>query len=943
MVPQVSYCTVPGFPKRGTHLKTVSIEGLLSYSNTLNPKSPKHTDGSFFVYQSNRSGRYDPNSNTPVEENKSLKSNIGVIDIDDLSLEEVDNIYNNFNTLSGKLPNLIAVQKSSGYYVSSNHRSGIHFFVVLPLCETEESWNYEYGVAAATFLYGYEKLFGVRLKIDDSLKSVWHQIFIHYGDYIINNYYAPAKIKADQVVFLKKNYPECFKKEITLTTTNSDQNWLINNTWSGDRVRLGHTQRWQVTRAIRSLGYTFEEGFSLFNKLVLNYHKEGTKYSGSEWLSEFKANWESRTSYDTLGLEFLRSRGVISECSKPTEGCVLEEGQYCLDKIEEIIKYSEIKNRFCIVAPTGTGKTTLINGVGDPGYKDDLFCECTEGLASRLSAVVLNPYNINNNLYNHLYEVSTTKGNTREEIPTDKPVTLVYDQAARLWNQIKDRWIIIDESHILFSDCGFRPSLYKLITLIQSTPSAKIITVTATPSGECELLGIKDYFEITKSKQIINTNIIKTDKNCSAELWKQINCGYKRYDSVFVATDCWNKSTYGRSIATWGESEVALIRASEKGSVDFEELRAEERLTKKVTIATRLAYNGLNFNNTGKVLVICVFFPGITDIAAVLQTVGRLRKANTDLVIIVGKKDTLTVEERRQLAEAIRDNWKYCDLSDAEVEVLKDDIFTAQRLIEEYEKTNSTVDNLKNTLLKAGYFRLTESTDDPEAGVADPIKRKVSDLFVEGLESDRIEYRVGESYEDKLYNQLYLKYTEVRKNTEKEEILNIYNIKKERGGVLLWTILDELRQAEKILSLSDTEWEEYKTGYKQTEDRIRQIGAATEAIDKILKGLKARYAKAARIRKTYYAANTSVEKIYDSFLDDYIKGETTIGLNIKSKKIAGGKIGGKIGGKKSSPRKAIIDDSGKKYKSIESLRKIKNLSNYQVQNLLKQGVYRLTD
>ena len=942
MTPQVSYCSVPGFPKRGTYLKTVSIEDLLSYSNTLSPKSPKHTDGSFFVYQSNRSGRYDPNSNIPVEENKTLKSNIGVIDIDDLSYEEVDNIYNNFNILSEKLPNLIAVQKSSGYYVSSNHRSGIHIFVALPLCNTEEDWNYEYGVAAAAFLFGYEKLFGETLKIDESLKSVWHQVFIHYGDYQINNYYAPIKIKAEQVAFLKKNYSCCFKKEITIfSDPESSRNWHINNTWAGDRVRLGHTQRWQVTRAIRSLGYTFDAGFELFNKLVLNYHKEGTKYSDAEWLSEFKANWEARTSYNTIGLEFLRSRGVISECSLPSGGCVLGEGQYCLDKIEEIIKYSENKSRFCIVAPTGTGKTTLINGLGDPDYKDGLFSGTyTEGLASRLNAIVLNPYNINNNLYNNLYEVSTVKGNTKEEIPSGKPVTLVYDQAARLWNQISDRWIIIDESHILFSDCGFRPALYKLIKLIQGTPRAKVITVTATPSGEIDLLGIKDYFTIVKPKQIINTTVVNCEKNCSTELWKQISIGYKRYDKVFVATDCWNKSTYGRAIASWGEQEVALIRASEKGSTDFEALRAEERLTKKVTIATRLAYNGLNFNNSGRILVISVFFPGITDIAAVLQTVGRLRKANTDLVVIVGKKDALSAEERRQLAEAIRDNWTHCELSDSEVEILEDDIFAAQALIEEYEKENSTVDNLKNTLLKAGYFRVSETTDDQESGIADPIKRKVSDLFVENLESDTVEYRVGDRYEDKLYNQLYLKYTEARKNTRKEEILKIYNLKKERGGVLLWTVLAELLAAEKVLSLSDTEWEEYKTGYKKTEDRIKQIGAKSEALDKILKALKARYSKAARIRKTYYSETASAEKIYDTFLDDYIKGEATTGLNIKVKKVEGGKIGGKIGGKKSSPKKGIIDNTGKEYTSIETICKAKNISSYQVHQRLKAGTYK---
>ena len=109
------------YSKTGTALIETTVEAMLKHCLTLPRNGKKGQYGSIFVYDSNILGEHLENE---------VSTGIILIDIDYISKETAETIYNSFQTLCDNWPSLLAIQFSSSYYINPYVKSGIHVFVL---------------------------------------------------------------------------------------------------------------------------------------------------------------------------------------------------------------------------------------------------------------------------------------------------------------------------------------------------------------------------------------------------------------------------------------------------------------------------------------------------------------------------------------------------------------------------------------------------------------------------------------------------------------------------------------------------------------------------------------------------------------------------------------------------------------------------------------------
>lgn len=353
--------------------------------------------------------------------------------------------------------------------------------------------------------------------------------------------------------------------------------------------------------------FYYENGRSIYAK-VTNSHRQ---------INTYVLNW------------LITNNFLITK----NEGIEIKEGEYLSDKIKDITEFIDKNDRSLIVAPTGTGKTTLINGV--------------DGLADYYDAVVITPYNNTNALYNRCTLISS-KSEPEFKIKDSKTIgkyVMNVDQAVNHWNVIKNKNIIIDECHTLFSERMFRDKMIKICNLINFDFNGKLILVTATPTGESEILNVNNTINFWQHRNNINicfkyaTTINNKGENKDFKksfvnpiCWTIKNY-YKKniYDRIVLMDDISAKDVYDALILKYNipAEDILYYRADTKDFEDCEQMIKEEKLMKKITICTRIAFNGLNFKNENEnVLVVTSFTPGSLLAANIIQMVGRVRKSN---------------------------------------------------------------------------------------------------------------------------------------------------------------------------------------------------------------------------------------------------------------------------------------------------------------------------
>lgn len=976
-------------PSRGHKLQIKSLHEILEDSLKLDPNKSKGFDGGMFFYQSNKLGKFDPSDPKGifVEENKDLKWNCGFIDIDGLTKEEVNSIYDKFEDFTTGLPNLIAVQKSSSYYVGGDHGIGLHFFFVIPeSCEDE--FLDKVSFVNAAFLFVYEHLFGKKIKIDSISCNPYHRAFIHYGEYKWNDNAYCVEYTDDNKRKLMNDYPEFFKKK---SSSNNiiyvpDTSVTVNNNINTTKSIYPYKQRWILVETLRRIKDDFDFILNTLDTFCARCHSDGSPHRG--WEAEIRRIYNQRNPiYDGAyynAIEELEEKGVLKVMTK--SGNSLKENEFMYDRKDEIIEFIKKNPSSCIVAPTGSGKTTLINGfVRRENVGTILGSEVLhKGIAEELNAVVIVPYNATNQLYDNLYEVSTRKNNNKEEIPSDRACTLVIDQAISHWDEIKNRQIIIDESHVLFADRSFRDKAAALLQKMKDEKdNIRVCCVSATPLGEVDILGcVKLTYK--KVRNIIKLEIIDTN-NVDYTMLNYAKAAVKEryYNKVVVFSDRYSRKLFENLIPIYGLENIAYMRSNLKDSVDFKNIVDTEMVDKKVTIATRVAYNGLNFkNDKDKVLVLTSFTPNETLPSEIIQSIGRFRNCKVNVKCVIDKeKNNESISERAKRAnfydtEFNEEGVKKAFGSNYSSELLNEDRKNILEEIETYNATHSTRENLIEELKRTGYITISEKTNEIEPMI---VEKKLKDgTIIKKEVQPRLSLCLKRAINVKFYDDYFVKETGADVSFCGEDGMGciyytglvhrwnnlcltpgvdkdlVTNLKKAaRKDVLVDTIFGSIEDIIDVMSIPDEEWDKFMN----SRDSHRL------AAEKILN--KSNYDRYVRrenniisIRETYQGKfetpEDQIKNALDQFeIDSLFKRSEQIEKRKekfnsipeekkKEGRSKGGKKGGKKGGETTREKmgKKVMDETGCIYDSKNQLCCLKGISKPTCNDRIKKGIYK---
>lgn len=810
---QVSY-SKNAFASNGTALESKSIDWLLSHSYKLNPQAPKGEDGAIFAYASDVAGI----------DNSRGSGGLLFIDIDNLTKQEATTIFEGFQLIADYLPSLYAVQYSSSHFLNAS-KSGLHFFVTTESGLDKRQYGYLANLAYAFILQIIKHEFDIDLRlkegaIDNHNSNLAQKFFVHYSPYKKGLFWSEDALFNEG--FLTKEVKEHLKREYGkfLRLSKQTKNPVVETITNISAVEA-HKDRVLIDRRFAIGDYTGNDVRWRISNIAL--HVFGDRDKAKDWCDKYFYRIEKGretsifccnkpVAISIVVQNWLVSQGylVIDEPDPLHGGLYLNVGEYMSDRKKEILEFIDSHERSEIVSGTGTGKTTLINEI-----------------AKDLNAVVIVPFNVTN----RLYDMVCVGSDNSNEVPENSPCTMVWDQALMHWGEVKDRVMIVDEAHCLFLDRNYRDSAVKLMMRLKDR-KGKLVLFTATPSGETDELGC-DMLNVANQRDPIPVNIIKVNHvdyaqyNC---ILRSLKDGW--YDRVVLFDDRTARKIYEK-LTVEGEliGDVAYIRADTKKTDDFKSLRDTEMLTKKLTICTCVAFNGLNFKNKDeRILVVTSWVPGETTANELIQEVGRVRWSKVQMMVFWdGKVKEDTLNTRIETAEALEKAEIDMELAGGLLEydrkLLDSGYQQAMLNIQDYVNEHSM--KVPQELGEVGYLVVSEidrQTEHKSGAMQLEMKRKENKEFISDIEKSlNVEYEPIESNQYKIKWQKRARRL-IQDNNYKGVDVELFKeiLKNKKTDCLFETVLNDVSRIIMISLLTDDQWNKYES---QIDDVKKIIGS----------------------------------------------------------------------------------------------------------------------
>lgn len=865
----------------GVKLKDVNEEGLTLLINSGRLTSiAKDKLPALMAYRGVR-GTYTP-------------TNVGFIDID--TTEYVSEIINNIDNVFSNIPCIEAVQES---FSGKLH---IIYRLSNDVIDTVDEYNDKHLVYTLAILhilkglgYDYFELAKENPKIIDTHNLKWSQpLFISPKPFYFNPFGSFAvSISKKDVDMLLSTYnvfcPSTKMKTKTITKDTDPVFQVSDRTHTDGKIELrsvehggvtvfgysGNDARWRITSTLKAM-----LGVEKAYKFIGDHFVQHTKYDyNTSWCEIFPL------AQDWL-LSTFPELEPISSFTNVKEGLqMLKDDEYMSDRIDEILEFFYKHERMSLCAPCGTGKTTLING--KEGY---------EGLAKRLSAVVIVPFNVTNHLYSNLVEVSSA---TYNEYPKDEACVMVWDQAIKY--DLGERVVIVDESHTLFHDREYRTSAIKLLDNLKNVK--RVICVSATPEGEVEELGLSQlkYYQ-NKNSVIMNT--VSMNKKNETFIRNKILRTVPYYDNIAVFSDSLARKLY-YSLLDSGVSlsDMCLLHSNCKSTSDFIAVRDTELLSKKITLSTCIAYNGLNFNNTGSVHIILEHTDNTA--AEIVQCIGRFRKAKRVLVTLVhtdiNREERLSVADKRKIADNYSSNTILFD--DFEY-LLDDQVYSARSIVEKYRDEHSDFDVVLNEIKEIAPYITIQNTSEIECEKAVTIqnkhKRDQEVLALNDCMNSKVDrYNIDDYY--RAVVELFYDISEIISGTELPTLNTLLSWQKQES--LPSTRLNNIKDIITICRIDD---ETFNSEIKMLKDAVntdnnkltkKRIFSKIKHIESVRKRFKDRFEEAKEITPSVDGITPSVDAItpsvevitawlmqdeYDNYISKKRKAQTVKQNNNKS-------------------------------------------------------------
>lgn len=838
IAPNGDYTQKCGKEQTGTILKQAELYEILEACNTISKASEKHQNGSIFPYINRTLGK----ETWDVEHG--INDGVIFIDIDNITKETAEKIFDNFELLCEKFPCLYAIQYSSSYYLNDK-KAGLHIYVTSAIVD-EFEYNYFASLSLMIFARVVNLILGIDLRtpqigneniLDSHNTNLTQRFFLYYSPYKINDYnfiITDNIVDEENLKRLKNEY-----SDIKLTKTryiggrvnlelkdggNNNKKLYIDRSFKIGKFS-GNDVRWRISRIAQALfGDKAQEWCDKYfycenNKSIY------TKQTSTKGISTVIKTW-------------LEDNGYLTSTK---ENCI-KQGEYIVKYKNQILDFIKNHRQAEIIAPTGVGKTTLINGQKD--YIVDLFNTDTNlsfSLAKELNAIVIVPFNVTNKLYDNMIEISSETNNT---INPEQPAVMIWDQAIKHWGEIKDRHFIIDEAHCLFLDRRYRDTAVKLMKKLKED-NCNYTLFTATPSGEGDELGC-DYLKFTNERTSIRTDVVLVNNVDVMEYNTIVNALRNNwYDRIVLFDDTTAKKIYEKLYCD-GEfiNDVAYIRADTKNTEDFKNLRENELLEKKLTICTCVAFNGLNFKNKDEnILVITSFSDNNTTASEIIQEAGRIRNSNVKLKIFYDGKDrTENLDENIEKAEILHSIETEYNIPEGlfsyNSRLIDEDIKESLKNIQEHINKHSNIEVVIEELLNTNYFiikKIDLSNPDEKKGnrMILTLKRNESNEFIQDILNDTVldneyntDYKLNWQNQIKkmINNDTYIGITldtfkQFYNNTDKKTLIS--------------TIIQKINKAIRISLIDEETWNKYinnvenvKMFVKNNEVLIKEISSS---------------------------------------------------------------------------------------------------------------------
>lgn len=803
-----------------------------------------------FVHSGNR-GEYKP-------------TNWLFIDID--TTEHADELIEKSDELFLKIPNIKYIQKSFS--------GKLH--LICKLRDVQEDglkWNYTGKIITLTVLTLIKNNFNIDyFNALDFHQFGWTQpLYVSNNDIIENESCFPITITKDDEAKLKEQFSEYFPNKSEYKEKKVEGNFIENE---NDEVLT--VDKTLAVGEYSGNDLRFRIGSCLLKIL-------GDKAKAENFIERHFKNHSEIKVYDygydeTVGTWLLAK---FFKNDKSHEGIEVE--QYITEKYDLVKDIISKENRILIKADTGMGKTTLMRM-----------------LADELNAVIIVPFNSMLSLYNTdrivndrklpaLVEISSTSSN----IYTDtKPCVMIWDQAMKY--DLKDRWVISDETHQWFNDREYREAAVKTINMAKQWNH--LICISATPAGEIEELNLKCYNFYKKDTRKIKTNFLETYQ--PDVLMKNIIEHSTQKTIVF--SDMYARRLYENF------PEGLLLHSDRKNTDEFQTTIKEELIKNDLAFCTSLAFNGLNFNNTEPINAVVCVKEGDNTANNIIQAVGRFRKSENITLSIVFTptregNDRQSLEEKTKDAEIIKNltesqQGKDLDLN-YDTRLTDANWHEALTKIEEYKIQHSSKEQMLMDLNSAGKFDITTFpfiTFKGEKRLERVIKKaestQLKNAIIEGKTiEDKSQFQIDMIHSKNLLDeQCYINWS---------EILSLY-----KTDALIDNIISEVRFIINIAKLDDAA---FNNAYDYSKiEYIAQQGAS----HKLLGNVKRKFDKAHKLRNEWRIRFNDREKPIEEIITDFLG----IAVEIKSQQKEKGdleRIKGNIIGGKNRAQKIIIKNT----------------------------------
>lgn len=838
----------------GSPLKILPLKGLVIGCKeymTNDGKKGKH--GQIFPYINNVMGiEYWPNN---------IIYNAGVIflDIDWITKECAQKIFDNFEEIAKLLPFVLGIQYSASYYINKE-KAGLHIYIAS--FELDNMTYPEHAMFAYMLIYkAIQKLTGYDLRepqIWDDKKNDWGTIIdLHNANITqrFNLYYSDYKWNDNADAFNPKEYEnikeKCFDeyknfiknkhkqyKYIETSNPNYSDDYEASNIDIAEKIRIdknlmvgeysGSALRFRIASIANNLfGEKAKEWCDRYF-----YYENG--------LSIWQAN---NYGVNNLVLNWLINKHLVNntldnsiDYSYRGEG--IEIKNYLTEQSELIKKEISEHKVITIVGDPGIGKTWFFGN-----------------LAKEMQGVVIAPYNVMRKLYKE-HGLEIVDGSNRNDFDFENNgCVCVYDQFAKIKDKIEGKTIFVDESHVLFKDREFRNSLIDVFDILKKW-SGKVIIISATPLWETTLLKSEKELKFWKRRSKVNLiwrNVEKlSEMKFLAEKIVMQNLNNDKYTHICVFGNRSPRMIYDNLTLFYGReihNKVNILHRDYESIGDIERILDTEILDKKITLGTSLVFNGLNFKNElAKMLVVIEYEEGVSGWWDIIQACARVRNSKVNVYVIASKKfdDEISLDDK--IADALFLNKMALDKKLINYNHNYVDNIETVKELEAFRDVECTIEAGIEHLKSIKWMDVMVAEDELELGTQQNVlKSKIDEIIKKELNGEKISEKEldiiknGKEYYDATTNEI-------------ERLVNNYDITTK--------LLIELNNSEIINSENNTKTVTLRTTIHHIEYNVKACIDDIEYWNNVENILDKSYVSAIMYKKR----KKDIERIKDTWM-----------------------------------------------------------------------------